>query len=271
MSHKFSRIPLDCEKCKNHTLVKNICYMVVYLKCKKKLLHIILTLIPATQFVRTIITVSSSITAVRLWDAPVVWVTSKLVSITNSTTSWDREVRGEGWGWEGGGKEERRYGGRKGWEEGKVGEETEGERMKEVGKEEEGSREDKSPSEEVKSLAKHYYHKKGTHIHLINIGTHFDCKQCYCYRENFAIHTMGCKGVRSWGSQIHFATLSTSLKEVTVCLLESPWTLLLWYSRCLWSTHAPYYNRCYRTSCIIAHFLSIHKLNWDPFCKMPQK
>ena len=32
-----------------------------------------------------------------------------------------------------------------------MGEETEGERMKEVWKEEEGSREDKSPSEEVKS------------------------------------------------------------------------------------------------------------------------
>ena len=31
----------------------------------------------------------------------------------------------------------------------------EGERMKEVGKEEEWSREDKRPSEEVKSLAKH--------------------------------------------------------------------------------------------------------------------
>ena len=36
------------------------------------------------------------------------------------------------------GKEERRGGGRKEWEEGKVGEEMEGERMKEVGKEEEG-------------------------------------------------------------------------------------------------------------------------------------
>ena len=75
-----------------------------------------------------------------------------------------------------------------------MGEETEGERMKEVGKEEEGSREDKSPSEEVKSLAKHYYHKISTHKHLINIGIHFDCKLCYRYKENFAIHAMGCKG-----------------------------------------------------------------------------
>ena len=77
-----------------------------------------------------------------------------------------------------------------------MGEETEGERMKEVGKEEEGIGKTRAQVRKL-SLAKHYYHKISTHKLLINIGTHFDCKLCYRYKENFAIHAMGCKGVRS--------------------------------------------------------------------------
>ena len=69
-----------------------------------------LTLIATMLFVRTVITVSVSITAVHFWDTVVVWATSKakLMPHTSNTTSWDRQVEEECKSE----KEERRYGGR---------------------------------------------------------------------------------------------------------------------------------------------------------------